>query len=160
MNAQTKQPYTDKELLHLTVMDYVTLDADETKRLTGLIRKQDRERLAKDPNAKTVLGKPGTYTKQPMDEFIVDSKALIKAGKDPKGSYKVALAALLSLVNMAKSVVPDDVHFLDIRLNQNGTGWCKLTENWRKADKDAPNVMVPFDTYKGNPVVSLKDALK
>ena len=158
-NTRTKEAYTDNELLQLTVAGYVTLDADEVKRLKGLIRKQDAARLAKDPNAKTVLGKAGEYSPQPMDEFIADAKALIKVGKDPKGFFKAALVALSSLVTAAKGVVPDSVHFLDIRLNANGTGWCKLTENWRKQG-DGKNKMVPFDIYKGNPVASLKDALK
>lgn len=166
--APTRPARTDEQLLKLTVADYQTLTSEEAKRLQVLIREQDKKRKAADPDAKGILP-DRAYEKQPMDE-MVDALGSIINGKadDAPASYgkiskdeAVALRNhLIQVVKLGRKLVTKG-HVFDLRFDQDGNGWAKLTENWRKngpkgKDGEPTNVMQDhFDEYKGNPTVEI-----
>lgn len=160
--------YTDDQLLKLTVMEMATLGNADAKALRTLLLSADKKRKASDPNAKGIMGDRG-YEKQPMDE-MVDALGSIINGKadDAPASYAkiskdeaVQLRdALIKVVKLGKKMVVKG-HVFDLRFDQRGHGWAKLTENWRKngpvgKDGEPTNQMQEFfDSYKDNPTVEI-----
>lgn len=168
VKTTTKPERTDEQLLKLGVMDFGTLTPNEAKRLQSLIREQDKKRKAADPNAKGIMP-DRAYEKQPMDEMVDALGSIIngKADDAPKSYGKISKDeaiqlrdALVKVVKIGKKMTTEG-HVFDLRFDQHGNGWAKLTENWRKngplgKDGEPTNVMQKsFDEYKGNPTVEI-----
>lgn len=160
--------YTDDQLLKLTVFEMGTLGNADAKALRSLILSADKKRKASDPNAKGIMG-DRAYEKQPMDEMVDALGSLISGKADdapasyvklPKDEAVELRKALVTVVRLGKKMVVKG-HVFDLRFDQRGYGWAKLTENWRKngplgKDNEPTNQMQEFfDSYKDNPTVEI-----
>lgn len=158
---------TDEQLLKASIAEMATFTEEEVKRARALIAAGDKARKAADPNAKGILP-DRSYTKQEMDELMDVLGDLANGNTDVSDAYvKLGKAeaielrdAVVKVIRLGKKIVTPG-HVFDLRFDQRGHGWAKLTENWRKNgpadDKgEATNKMQEFfDSYKDNPTVPL-----
>jgi hypothetical protein len=154
----------DDVLMKLGVADYHTCNSSEIKRIQALIREGDKKRKAADPEAKGILP-DRTYQSQPMDEFCdaINDLALGKTSDlpssySPTGLTKEQAIRLRDAVKVtvelgSKLIVKG--HIFDLRFDQRGYGWAKLTENWRKGEDGKNEMQDTFESYKGNDTLKL-----
>jgi len=89
------------------------------------------------------------YEPAAMDGYIHELKS--KALKDP--SAKALLDAIRTVVNLIPKNVEAGTVF-DLRMDQNGKGYCKMTGQYRKIGDETVKVK-EFNEWKGLPTVKL-----
>lgn len=96
------------------------------------------------------------YTPQPLDGFITE----LKSSDSPDA--KDLLQAIADVIALAPSFV-DAGHCFDLRFDQRGFGYCKMTAQYRKLtqkDGTEKTQLVPeFKEYKGLPTLELSKSV-